>query len=254
MLSILFIFLIMSFLKVKNLLKLRKNGQKKDATPGITPFAGFLNPPPEATSFQDKLKFTMDNYALCNSQILKNNVGFLSQPVITIQQKLKFFFSIISVIFAKLKLTLLAMKELFDKIAGYFFERVGGIVLHLQTFLIRIKDLLMKSGGVAAGLFLVGVGSSYLTIATMNNFAYVLLIVILLIFVAVLVLGILTKIPFIGLGFIPPFIIATIVYIIYSMIATLVAIYIEYIKHVRERRMYINTWKTRLLFSSKYYN
>tara|TARA_B100000963_G_C22634569_1_gene676825 strand:+ start:3110 stop:4696 length:1587 start_codon:yes stop_codon:yes gene_type:complete len=234
-LSIIFVLLILSFLKVKKKsVEIKKNWPEKRCDPGITPFAGLLNPPP-GSNFQEKIQFTMDNYALCNSQILKNNVGFLSRPVRMIQEKLKFFFSLISIIFAKLKLVLLAMKELFDKIAGYFFERVYGIVVQLQVFLVKIKDILMKSGGVAAGLFLVGVGSSYLTIATLNNFAFTLLIVILIMLVVTIVFAILTKIPFIGIGFIPPFIISYIIYIIYSMIATLVAIYIEYIKYVKER-------------------
>ena len=123
-LSIIFVLLILSFLKLKKKsVEIKKKWPEKRCDPGITPFAGFLNPPP-GSNFQDKIKFTMDNYALCNSQILKNNVGFLSRPVKMIQEKLKLLFSIISIIFGKLKLTLLAMKGLFYQIAGYFFERV----------------------------------------------------------------------------------------------------------------------------------
>ena len=106
------ILVIMGFLRVKKKsVEIKKKWPEKRCDPGITPFAGFLNPPPEAKTFQDKLKFTMDNYALCNSQILKKNVGFFTSPLAFFQDKLKLLYGLIGAIFAAMKKVLAIIKK-----------------------------------------------------------------------------------------------------------------------------------------------
>ena len=91
-LSIIFVLLILSFLKVKKKsVEIKKKWPEKRCDPAITPFAGFLNPPPDANSFSDKMKFTMQNYSVCNSQVLKKNIGLFSKPIEIIQRNLKFY-------------------------------------------------------------------------------------------------------------------------------------------------------------------
>ena len=209
---------------------------EKRCDPGITPFAGFLNPPPEAKTFQDKLKFTMDNYALCNSQILKKNVGFFTSPLAFFQDKLKLLYGLIGAIFAAMKKVLAIIKKILYDIIEKVWEVVGGVIVHLQLFLIRIKDLLMKTGGFTMGLFLMGVASSYMTIAALNNFAFTIGLILLILLIAVIILGIISKIPLFGVWAIPPYIAVLIVYLFYTILGTLVIIYVEYIKYVKSEQ------------------
>ena len=72
-----FFWLIIGFLKLKKKsVELKKKWPEVRCDPSITPFAGFLNPPPGTKTFASKMKYTMDNYAVCNSEILSSNVSF----------------------------------------------------------------------------------------------------------------------------------------------------------------------------------
>lgn len=236
-LTVFFVLIIMSFLKVKKKsLEIKKKWPEVRCDPGISPFAGFLNPPPEAKTMQDKLKFTMDNYALCNSQILKKNVGFFTSPLAFVQDKLKVLFSLIGAIFAAMKKVVEMIKQILYNIIENIWEVVGGIIVHLQLFLIKLKDLLMKTGGFTMGLFLMGVASSYMTIAALNNFAFTVGLILLILLIAVIILGIISKIPLFGVWAIPPYIAVLIVYLFYTILGTLVIIYVEYIKYVKSEQ------------------
>ena len=236
-LTVFLVLIIMGYLGVKKKsVEIKKKWPEKRCDPGISPFAGFLNPPPEATTIHDKLKFTMDNYALCNSQVLKKNVGFFTSPLAFVQDKLKILFSLIGAIFDDMKNVVAIIKQILYKLIEKVWEVVGGVIVHLQLFLIKLKDLLMKTGGFTMGLFLMGVASSYMTIAALNNFAFTIGLILLILLIAVIILGIISKIPLLGTWAIPPYISVLIVYLFYTILGTLVIIYVEYIKYVKSEQ------------------
>lgn len=233
-LTVIIIIVVFSFIGVKKKsVEIKKKWPEKRCDPAVTPFAGFLNPPPDAKSFSDKMKFTIDNYALCNSQILKKNVGFFTAPLAFFQEKLKLLYDLIGAVFAAMNNIMRLIQEILYNIVEKVWEVVGGIIVNLQLFLIKVKDLLMKTGGLAMGLFLMGVASSYMTIAALNNFAFTIGIILLILLIAVIILGIIAKIPLFGVWAIPPYIAVLIVYLFYTILGTLVIIYVEYIKHVK---------------------
>ena len=71
----------------------------------------------------------------------------------------------------------------------------------------------MKTGGFAMGLFLMGVASSYMTIAALNNFAFTIGLILLILLIAVIAHGIITAIPPIYPYAIGPYISVLIVYL-----------------------------------------
>ena len=66
------------------------------------------------------------------------------------------------------------------------------------------------------GLFLMGVASSYMTIAALNNFAFTIGLILLILLIAVIILGIIS-IPLFGVWVLPPYIAVLIVYLFYTM-------------------------------------
>lgn len=228
---------VFSFLEVKKKsVEIKKKWPEKRCDPSITPFAGFLNPPP-GSNFKQKIQFTMDNYALCNSQVLKKNVGLFTLPLKFVQKKIRFLYDLVAKIMEIFKGTILFLKELLTNIAQFFFQKVSQIVISLQLYLIRLKDTLMKSAGMSVGMFFVTLGSAFLSMAMLNNFAITLIIVILIMFIGVQILKVIAAIPGPGIFFrIAAYITYLVIYIIYSVVATLVVIYVESIKEEKRRQ------------------
>ena len=232
-----FFWIIIGFLKLKKKsVELKKKWPEVRCDPSITPFAGFLNPPPGTKSFAAKMKFTMDNYAVCNSEILSSNVSFFAQPINAAQTKVRMMFGLIGRIMGGIQVVIQTVKDALFDVIDQVFNKIYGVVIEVQKFLIQIKDLLMKSGGLAMGLLMVNVASSYLTIATLNNFSFTIGMILIILFVAVVILGIISKIPLFGIWAIPPYIAVLIVYLFYTILGTLVIIYVEYIKTVKQEQ------------------
>ena len=85
--ALLFIYL---SIKKRNII-IRREWPIHKCKPEITPIAGFINPPPDAT-FDDKIDFTVKNYAACNISILEKNMKAFTTPLDNMQNMISSLF------------------------------------------------------------------------------------------------------------------------------------------------------------------
>ena len=152
-------------------------------SPGVMPFAGLINPPPDVSAFQ----FTNDNFAFCTQGILQQITGFFLLPI-------NLFVEFMLVIFNMIKQAINAIREMFDRIrrkimaiAENLMGQILNIMIPLQKMFMSVNDLFGKIQGILASGLYVGIGTYYTMKSAVG--AFFEFVVILLIILAALVVA-----------------------------------------------------------------
>merc|ERR1712166_104118 len=222
-----FIFSYISLKKKQHFYK--KNWPKYKCEPSITPFAGFLNPPP-GSNFEEKMDFTLKNYAMCNATILKSNVGLFTKPIGGFQ---KMMAGLIIIALSGLNF----IRTMFDVITKHFMKFIGlllgkffNILIALQVWLANLKDTFWKTGAVMINMLFFSIGTLYTAMSFLNNLLAVVIIILAIITVVSLFnLALIWIVPWFG---IPSYIAWSIAYITTATPFIIVAIFAAIINNV----------------------
>lgn len=211
----------------------KKNWPKYRCDPAVTPFAGFLNPPP-GSDFQAKMKYTLKNYAVCNLSILQSNAGIFTQPIKDFQKMLAFLMVIALSGLDFIRNMFVIIKGNFLKIIGYLYGKFANIMIELQIWMANLKDTFWKIAATLLNFMFFGVATFYTTMTFLNNLVSVIIIILIIVtIVALFFLAIISILPMIA---IPGYIVWTVIYISIVVPLIIVAIFVGNINKTIEQQ------------------
>ena len=214
------VFSYLSLKKKQNYYK--KNWPKHKCDPAITPFAGFLNPPP-GSNFKEKMDFTVKNYAICNMNILQSNVGLFTKPMKGAQSMIAFLLMIALSSLDFLRNIYNIIRNAFMGIISKLFGKFANVMIQLQLWFANLKDTFWKVGGTLISFFFFGLASMYTALSVLNNLVAVVLIILAIVTVVCLFwLAMIYINPFLG---VPSFITWSITYLSISVPLIIVAVF-----------------------------
>ena len=200
----------------------KKNWPKHRCDPSITPFAGFLNPPP-GSNFKEKMDYTVKNYAMCNMNILQSNVGLFTKPMAGAQNMIAFLMLIALSALDFLRNIYNIIRDALMNIISNLFGKFANVMIQMQLWLANLKDTLWKIAGTFLSFLFFGVGSLYTTLSVLNNLVAVVLIILAIItIVSLFSLGLIYIVPWLG---IPSYIIWSVAYLTISVPLIIVAVF-----------------------------
>tara|TARA_B110000967_G_C18760214_1_gene497412 strand:+ start:134 stop:970 length:837 start_codon:yes stop_codon:yes gene_type:complete len=198
LLTILIIIGVSSFISLKHKQKFyKRNWPKYRCDPSITPFAGFLNPPPES-SFKEKVDYTLKNYAVCNLNILQGNFSLFTGPLTILQRLLANVLVLIVNAFDKIRVIFTSLRDAFMNIMLEAFEKLANVITGIQLYIINLKDMLSKMLGTMVNMLLFNAAVLITSLSVINNMAAALLAVLLMVTAIMILLVALAHIPGVG--------------------------------------------------------
>ena len=222
-LTLLIVWCVFTYLALKKKQKFyKKNWPKYRCDPSITPFAGFLNPPP-GSNFKEKMDYTVKNYAICNMNILQSNVGLFTKPITGFQNMIASLIVIALSSLDFLRNIYIIIKDSVMVIIKTLFDKFANIMIQMQIWLANLKDTFLKLGGTMMSIFLFGVASLYTTLSVLNNFVAVVLIILAIItIVSLFFLALIWVAPWLA---VPAYITWAITYLTISIPLIIVAVF-----------------------------
>jgi len=214
------IFTYLSFKKKKKYYQ--KNWPEHRCDPAITPFAGFLNPPP-GSNFKEKMEYTVKNYAICNMNILQSNVGLFTKPMKGTQNMIAFLLVIALSSLDFLRNIYNIIRNVFMDIIGKLFGKFANVMIQVQLWLANLKDTFWKIGGTLINFFFFTLASFYTSLSVLNNLVAVVLIILAIItIVSLFFLALIWVAPWLG---VPSYIAWSLAYLGLSVPLLIVAIF-----------------------------
>ncbi len=196
--SIIIIMCIFSYVSFKKIaVKIKNNWQKYRCDPGVTPFAGFINAPPNA-DLKDKINFTINNFGKCNMEVLESNINKIKDPITKIQGLTSGLFAILRKGLNVVRGMYKYLKDLFNDLFGGFMNILANIMTELFKFLGNLFDLLNRLAATLISGFLFGVGQAYVTISMLKAIIPICIIIIVIMIICLLIFIALTWVPFVG--------------------------------------------------------
>jgi len=186
--------------------------------PSVMPFAGIINGPPG----QSKFAYAGQNFTNCVSNILKQILGDVMKPVYAVEH-------LITDAIAELHKVIQDIRKLFYTIrttAQDMIERILNRILNSITPVIlvtqKMKDLMLKSGGVLTETLMMVLGLWYTMKSAIGAF------------VELLIIAIIIMVAMIAVFWTDPFtwwmaIIATIVFVFLAVMCGIIAYWMNYI-------------------------
>jgi hypothetical protein len=180
------------YLAVKrNNVQLRKEWQKNKCRPEVSVLAGWINAPP-GSSFDDKLKYTEQNFTACNVGILESNMKNFTSPFENAQGVIRSLFDMVKKIIIKIKRLAEILQLKLLQVISEIFGKIFQIMIELQKILFKLKDTFMKATGALQAGFLLIVGQAYTFMTFMNSIIHVcvtLLVILAIIQIVLFALG-----------------------------------------------------------------
>ena len=139
------VFLIFGYLNIHLYMNdLRKNFDTIKCHPGIIPFAGQIIQDPTLSP----LEFTSQNFQFCLTMILSQVVEMFLTPIYKMQDAIVGVFDIVYTAFTLVRKTFDRIKSVWQDMFTYIMSKLTAIILPFQKKMIRLKDILAKTGGL----------------------------------------------------------------------------------------------------------
>lgn len=229
--TILIIIGVSSFISLKHKQKFyKRNWPKYRCDPSVTPFAGFLNPPP-GSSFKEQVDYTLENYTVCNLNILQGNFSLFTGPLSTLQGLLANFLVIIVNVIDKIRIIFTNLKDAFLAIINQIFEKLANVITGIQSYMINMKDTLAKILGTMVNMLLFNAAVLITSLSVINNLAAALLTVLLIITAIMILLLALSHLP--GIGAVAAFAFSSIFTTAYLILAVQVLLLIIFSSDIK---------------------
>ena len=120
------------YLAVKrNNVQIRKEWQKNKCRPEVSVLAGWINAPP-GSSFDDKLKYTAQNFTACNVGILESNMKNFTSPFENAQNMIRSLFNMVKKIILKIKRLAEILQLKLLQVIAEIFGKIFQIMIEIQ--------------------------------------------------------------------------------------------------------------------------
>jgi len=225
--TLLFFFIIFSYYYVQSKIEpIRQNWANERCKPEVMPFAGMINAP-KGTSVSD---YTTENFMQCTTQILSTIVSYFMQPFYYITKLFSKLMVVINKAIDMIRMVIFTIRMKLEKIMAYFVGRVVNVMIPLRKIVIKIKDTLQKTIGVAtAGLYTVY--SAYLALKAFIGAFLMIVIIGLIIFAAAII--ILWIFPWTW----PIAAVSTVFFLIIAIPLVIIAAWMQHILDISSRRV-----------------
>ena len=139
------VFLIFGYLNIHLYMNdLRKNFDSIKCHPGVIPFAGQIVNDPTLSP----LEFTNQNFQFCLTMILSQVVEMFLTPIYKMQDAVLGVFDIVYTAFTLVRKTFDRIKSVWQDMFTYIMSKLTSIIIPFQKKMIRLKDILAKTGGL----------------------------------------------------------------------------------------------------------
>lgn len=186
--TLLFFFIILSYYYIQNKIEpIRADWPNQRCRPEVMPFAGMINAP-KGTS---QMEYTSENFVQCTTTILGSITAYFLKPFYFLSDLLVQFFQAIMNAVNMIRLYILSLRTKLESVFKYLVARIVNVMIPLQNILIKLKDTMAKTMGIATtGLYTVY--ASYLAIkAFMGAFLQILILALIIAAAAIIILWIL---------------------------------------------------------------
>lgn len=206
------------FVVMRKVAPIKADWVNQRCSPSVMPFAGLINGPPG----QSKFAYAGQNFTNCVSNILKQILGDVMKPVYAVEHlitdainELHKVIQDIRLLFAKMRT---AAQSMVERILNRLLNSVTPVVLVTQ----KMKDLMLKSGGVLTEVLMMVLGLWYTMKSAIGAF------------IELLIIGIIVLVAMIAVFWADPFtwwmaIIATIVFLFLAVMCAIIAYWMNYI-------------------------
>lgn len=194
-LTILIIIGVYAFISLKQKQKFyKRDWPKYKCDPSVTPFAGFLNPPP-GSSFKEQVDYTLKNYAICNLNVLQGNVSLFTGPISTVQGLTANLLVILLNAIDKIRIIFTNLRSAFMSIINQIFGKLANFITGIQSYMINLKDTMSKILGTMVNMLLFNAAVLITSLSVINNLASSLLTILLIATAIMIILLALSNIP-----------------------------------------------------------
>jgi len=186
--------------------------------PSVMPFAGIINGPPG----KSKVAYTGHNFTNCVSNILKQILGDVMKPVYAVEHlitdAITELHNVIQDIRRVFQSIRTAAQNMIERILNRILNSITPVVLVTQ----KMKDLMLKSGGVLTETLMMVLGLWYTMKSAIGAF------------IELCIIGIITLVGIIALMWLDPFtwwmaIAATIIFVFLAVMVAIIVYWMNYI-------------------------
>lgn len=220
-------FLIFSYYYVQNKIEpIRQDWANQRCRPEVMPFAGMINAPKGVS----QTEYTSENFMRCTTTILSSITAHFLKPFYYISDLLVRFFKTLMNSVNMIRIYILSLRIKLERIFQYLIARIVNVMIPLQNILIKLKDTMAKTMGIATtGLYTVY--GSYLAIkAFMGSFLQILILALVIAAAAIIILWIL---PFTW----PAAAAGTVFFLLISIPVAIIAGWTSHILNISSRRV-----------------
>jgi hypothetical protein len=177
--------------------KIKKNWQRYRCDPSVTPFAGFVNAPPNS-NLKEKIDFTIKNFGACNMEVMESNIARVRDPITKIQEQTGGLFSFLAGTMDTIRGMYTFLKKMFDDMIGGFLNILANITTELFMFIGNLFDLLNRVGATLIAGFLFGISQAYVLLSFIKAIIPVCIMIIVTLIIIIVLFVTLSWIPVIG--------------------------------------------------------
>ena len=225
--TLLFFFLIFSYYFVQGqMAPIRNNWVNERCKPHVMPFAGFINKPEGKTATE----FTSENFTQCTTQILTSIVSYFMKPFYYMTDLIAQLMNGLQKSINAIRLVINSLRMKLKKIFSYFVGRIVNVMIPLRLILMKIRDTLNKTIGVATGALYTVYGAYVALKAFIGAFLTLVIVALVIAFAAIVILWIL---PWTW----PVAALSTVFYLIISIPMVIIAVWMQNILDISSRKV-----------------
>jgi len=162
---------------------IRRNWNSERCNPSVMPFAGMINKPANKTAAE----FTSENFMQCTTQILSSVVSYFMKPLYFITGLITKMVTVLEKGIDMIRWVLAYLKFQLDKMFSLVIGRLVNVMVPVRVILIKLKDTLNKTVGVATGA-LYTVYGAYLAMKAFIGAFLMICIVALIVLIATIII------------------------------------------------------------------
>jgi hypothetical protein len=177
-------FIVCSYFYVQTKIEpIRRNWNNERCSPTVMPFAGIINKPAGKTAAE----FTSENFMQCTTQILTSVVSYFMKPLYFITGLLTKITKVLEKAVNMIRWVLAYLKFQLDKMFTLVIGRIVNVMVPVRIILIKLKDTLNKTVGVATSA-LYTVYGAYLAMKAFIGAFLMICIIALVVLVATIII------------------------------------------------------------------
>ena len=162
---------------------IKKDWVNRRCSPAVMPFAGIINAPPNVSKFT----YTGSNFSSCIVQILKHIVAEVTKPISYATHAITKVINMFEKAIAEVRKVFATVRTDITKIVHSIMNRALNFLAPILAMIVKMKDLLMKTGGTMTAVLLTTLGIYDTLKSAIGAFIEFLIIMIILLVAAIII-------------------------------------------------------------------